>query len=100
MKFDLKEYARRGAEARIAEVTAELEEIYVAFPDLRKNNRVAAAPIAEVSEPRRRRRLSMTPAQKRAVSVRMKKYWADRRKAVDAEVRAQKRHGLRLAKTG
>ena len=30
--IDLKAYARRGAEARIAELTAELNDIYKAFP--------------------------------------------------------------------
>ena len=34
--IDLKAYARRGVEARIAELTAELNEIYKAFPDLRR----------------------------------------------------------------
>ena len=34
--IDLKAYARRGAEARIAELTAELNDIYKAFPDLRQ----------------------------------------------------------------
>ena len=33
---DLKAYARRGAEARVAELTAELNDIYKAFPDLRR----------------------------------------------------------------
>ena len=33
--IDLKAYARRGAEARIAELTTELNDIYKAFPDLR-----------------------------------------------------------------
>ena len=32
--IDLKAYARRGAEARVAELTAELKDIYKAFPDL------------------------------------------------------------------
>jgi hypothetical protein len=72
-KFDLKEYARRGAEARVAELTRELAEIYRTFPGLRR--RVAAP------APAGRRRKPMSAAQKKAVSVRMKKYWAARRRA-------------------
>ena len=33
--FDLKAYARRGAEARLAELNDEIRAIYAAFPDLR-----------------------------------------------------------------
>jgi hypothetical protein len=74
-KVDLKEYARRGAEARVVELTAELAQIYRAFPGLRRGGTVAAAPAAA------RRRRPMSAAQRRAVSQRMKKYWAARRKA-------------------
>jgi len=77
-KFDLKEYARRGAEARISELTEELTAIYRAFPDLRRGS--AAAPPRATGGAIRRRK-PMTAAQKREVSRRMKKYWAERRKA-------------------
>jgi hypothetical protein len=94
-KFDLSLYARRGAELRITELNRELESIYSAFPDLRApgagrrgrrprraaasaDGTPAAAPAATRSA---RRRPTMTAAQRRAVSQRMKKYWADRRKA-------------------
>ncbi|HEX5110703.1 MAG TPA: hypothetical protein VFV95_19770 [Vicinamibacterales bacterium] len=77
-KFDLKEYARRGAEARVAELTSELARIYRVFPGLRRG----AAPAAAVTTARTgRRRKPMSAAQKKAVSVRMKKYWAARRKS-------------------
>jgi len=79
-KFDLKEYARRGAEARVAELTSELATIYRAFPGLRRGAVSAAAATTTVRTARRRRK-PMSAAQKRAVSVRMKKYWASRRKA-------------------
>ena len=91
-KFDLSQYARRGAELRIAELNQELESIYTAFPDLRASRagrrggrpRAAAkstpGPGARVA-PAARRRSAMTAAQRRAVSARMKKYWAERRKA-------------------
>jgi hypothetical protein len=73
--IDLKAYARRGAEARIAELTAELNDIYKAFPDLRTGG--ASAP--KVAGGRRRKRRGMTAAQKAEVSKRMKKYWAAKR---------------------
>ena len=83
-KFDLRQYARRGAEARVAELNAELSQIYRLFPEMRRR-RVPAANAAVNSQtetlPRRRRRRGMTAAQRRAVSARMKKYWAARRKA-------------------
>ena len=82
-KFDLKEYARLGAEARAVELSAELAEIYRAFPGLRvRGGRRGASAAAATTgaAPARRHRKPMTAAQKKAVSVRMKKYWAARRK--------------------
>jgi hypothetical protein len=88
-KFDLKEYARRGAEARVAELQAELAGIFRAFPDLRVRRPGRRAPAAITSEtptPKAaRRRSQMTAAQRKAVSARMKKYWAERRKAKSAK---------------
>jgi hypothetical protein len=75
-KLDLKAYAHRGAEARIADLTAELSDIYKAFPDLRRRG-PSASHVASTG--RRRKRRAMTAAQKAAVSKRMKKYWAARR---------------------
>lgn len=78
-KFDVNKYALLGAEARVAELNAELAEIYRAFPALRaRGGRTAAGAAAPAG---RRRRKPMTAAQKKAVSIRMKKYWASRRKA-------------------
>ena len=74
--IDLKAYARRGAEARIAELNAELNDIYKAFPDLRRGG---ASPAQAAGGGRRRKRRAMTAAQKAEVSKRMKKYWAARR---------------------
>jgi hypothetical protein len=77
-KFDLREYARNGARARAEELKAELAKIYRLFPDLRGT---AAGRRATGPARRARRRKGMTAAQKKAVSLRMKKYWASRRKA-------------------
>ena len=70
--FDMRSLARRGAEVRLVELTEEIKAIYAVFPDLRRG-----APPA----PSRRRRKPMSAAQKKAVSARMRKYWAERRKA-------------------
>jgi hypothetical protein len=78
-KFDVNKYALLGAEARVAELSAELTEIYRAFPGLRARGGRTAAGAAEPAS--RRRRKPMTAAQKKAVSIRMKKYWAGRRKS-------------------
>jgi hypothetical protein len=82
-KFDVNKYARLGAEARAAELSAELAEIYRAFPGLRRGRPATAAAGGDAGEAvvRRRHRKPMTAAQKKAVSIRMKKYWASRRKA-------------------
>ena len=73
----LHELARRGAAARIAELEAEIAAIKAAFSGLegadsegRKRERAA----------RTRKRPRMSAAARKAVSERMKKYWAARRK--------------------
>jgi hypothetical protein len=78
--------ARRGAEVRWNELQSELAGLLKAFPDLRsrtipttrQGNRGQAA--SDNGTPRKARRRSMSPAARRAVSVRMKKDWAARRK--------------------
>ena len=85
--FDMKEYARRGAQARVAELQQELEAIYGAFPELRSGGRqqrststAATNGLAErPSSGARRRPSRMTATQRKAVSERMRKYWAARR---------------------
>lgn len=82
--FDMKEYARRGALARALELNAELREIYRLFPDVAGDTENRASDLQVIKRNtrtrRRRRRAPMSEAQKRAVSERMKLYWA-RRKA-------------------
>jgi len=75
--FDLRAYARRGAEARITELTAELNDIYRAFPDLRRGRSTPSA--TSVSAGGQRRRRPMSAAQRKAVGQRMKAYWAARK---------------------
>lgn len=85
-KIDIQQYARRGAQARIDELNQELHAIYAAFPDLRLGrSRQARRQTPTPSEgTRRSRRRKMTTAQRKAVSQRMRKYWAERRKTKKA----------------
>ena len=50
------EYARRGAQARIDELHAELNRIYKQFPDLRRSGRRAMKTVADTLGVRMRRR--------------------------------------------
>ena len=91
MAIDMKELARRGAEARIAEINAELAEIRRAFGTGRAGRRVQSgsgggtlAPEDGGKKKKRRSRPPMSAAQKAEVSKRMKRYWAARRKVKNA----------------
>ena len=84
MAIDLNLYARMGAQARVNQIETELEEIRRAFPSIggARRGRPAASVSAVVEEARpRRTRRPMNAAQKKAVGIRMKAYWAARRKA-------------------
>lgn len=81
--LDLKDLARRGAIARLAELQAEQAAILKAFPELRRGVRASYAEdgVTMAAGRKRRRRPGMSAAQRKAVSVRMKAYWAKRRAA-------------------
>jgi hypothetical protein len=84
MNVDLKGLARLGAQARLAELVAETDAILKAFPHLlpqteRSSQRAAAGTVT--GQRKRRRYHRMSPAERKAVSQRMKRYWAERRKA-------------------
>ena len=72
---DLKHLARLGAKARLEELRQEEAAIRRAFPDLFSKGAARSA-----STSGRRRRSRMSAAARKAVSDRMKKYWAERRK--------------------
>ena len=74
-RTELVRLARLGAEARLIALEREREGILRNFPEL-KNGRKASGQAAP-----RRRRSYMSAAARKAVSIRMKKYWASRRKA-------------------
>jgi hypothetical protein len=74
--------ARLGAQARLEELRREEASIRRAFPDLfGGRGRRAAASDSAAPAPRKRARSRMSAASRKAVSDRMKKYWAERRKA-------------------
>lgn len=80
---ELNKLARVGAQARLAELDRERQSIVRAFPDLSggRRGRPSKAGAAAAGGRARRRQRTMSAAERRAVSIRMKKYWADRRKA-------------------
>jgi hypothetical protein len=89
--LNLNDYARIGAQVRLSELQSEIDAILAAYPDLRSAGPAPqrsrpvrkSARAAENAGQRRRRRKGrpMSAAKRREVSERMKKYWAQRRKA-------------------
>lgn len=78
----LQRLARLGALSRLDELRKEEAAIRTAFPDLFRRGRGRAASTAAAAPAKRaRRRRKMSAAEKKAVSERMKKYWAERRKS-------------------
>jgi hypothetical protein len=78
--------AKLGAQARLDQIEAERLAIVSAFPDLpgakqpaAKRAGKAAVVVAKAAPARRRKKMSA--AARRAVSERMRKFWAERRKA-------------------
>jgi hypothetical protein len=84
------ELAKRGAEARIEELKGEIEAIRKMFPGIegaahKSPGRSKATPagspaLAKLMDPKRKRS-GWSAAARRAVGLRMKKYWAARKKA-------------------
>jgi hypothetical protein len=77
-RSELQRLARLGARARLEELRQEEAAIRRAFPDLVRGRPAAAGggPSGKI-----RRRRGMSAAARKAVSERMKKYWAARRKS-------------------
>lgn len=91
-KEDFRRLARLGAMKRLDDLRREEAAIRQAFPELFSGARPVAAPkpTAPAKDSRGAKRTktaksrtpsTMSPAMRRKVSVRMKKYWAGRRKA-------------------
>src|SRR3954468_3104931 len=75
---ELQRLARLGAQSRLEELRREEIAIRRAFPDLFGGGR---GRVGRPRAARTRRRSNMSAAQRKAVSERMKKYWAARRKS-------------------
>jgi hypothetical protein len=75
---ELQRLARLGAVARLEELRREEAALRAAFPNLGSVGRGRTTPVKGRAP---KRRPPMSPAARKAVSVRMRKYWADRRKA-------------------
>jgi hypothetical protein len=92
---DLRAWAVKGAEQRLLEIAEEARTIFQAFPELRgagrgfdfqrSATRHTGGTADAGASPRRRRRMSA--AARKAVGARMKKYWAERRKAAGKDAR-------------
>jgi len=78
------ELARKGAEARLQELRGEIAALVKEFPQLAEQAGTAIGTAVGRAEARVRRRVrrgrSLSAAARKAVSDRMKKYWAARRK--------------------
>jgi hypothetical protein len=86
----LRRLARLGAIARLEQLRQEEAAIRAEFPELfgrggRKGAGTAAATAGGGRKGTRRRRRAMSAAGRKAVSERMRKYWAERRKAKGAK---------------
>jgi hypothetical protein len=82
----LRELARAGAEVTLKRLRAEMIAIERAFPELALPRRRRAVRRSIQKAAKRTRRMSA--AARKAVSLRMKRYWAERRKAVAKAKRA------------
>lgn len=83
----LRRLARLGAMARLEQLRQEEAAIRAEFPELfgRRRGRGRGAAAARRGAGGTRRKSRMSPAARKAVSERMRKYWAERRKAKGAK---------------
>ena len=75
----LRDLARSGADTMLRQLRAEIIAIERTFPELAIPQKRKA--VREALQKVRRRVRTMTAAERKAVSERMRKYWAERRKA-------------------
>jgi hypothetical protein len=81
----LRRLARLGAVARLEQLRAEEAAIRSEFPELFGRGRREEGATAAAAGDRRRRRPKMSAQARKAVSERMRKYWAERRKGKAAK---------------
>lgn len=90
--IDMNALALMGARLRLTQIDAERRALLSAFPSLRPTAGTQEVPPRRSGKPGQpalattRRRPKMTGAQKKAVGIRMKKYWAEQ-KAKEAKRR-------------
>jgi hypothetical protein len=94
-RVEVKRLALIGAQSRLDTLNAEIASIVRAFPELSRGRAAAATAAVGNHTPRkgrggRKRNWNMSESQKRAVSERMKKYWAGRRKEKATKAAAKK----------
>jgi len=70
-----REWARLGALARLQQIEQERASILAAFPDLRRKPTASPSSVDLVV----RKRRTISPKGRRAMSAGMRKYWAKRR---------------------
>jgi hypothetical protein len=82
-KAELNRLARLGAQARLEQIDAERRAILRMFPGLSlAGGRQVEAKASEAAPKKKgRKRRKMTAAEKKAVSDRMKKFWAARKQS-------------------
>jgi len=77
----MREFALIGARARLEELRQEEARLRDVFPELFRGRRPGSAGSnSNDAAPRRRGRRKMSAAERKAVSERMRRYWASRRK--------------------
>lgn len=94
-RVEVKRLALIGAQSRLDTLNAEIASIVRAFPELSRGRSTATTRAVDNGTPRkgrggRKRNWNMSESQKRAVSERMKKYWAGRRKEKATKAAAKK----------
>lgn len=73
----IRDLARSGAETALKQLRAEIIAIERTFPELAQGRKVARKTVQAA----RKRTRQMSAAARKEVSIRMKKYWVERRKA-------------------
>jgi hypothetical protein len=79
----IRQLARLGAAVRLRQLQAEISDIQKAFPELRRLPRAGSMAVSDGHESaasRAKRRWKLSAAQRKAISERMKKTWAERRR--------------------
>lgn len=76
---ELRIFALVGARARLAALQAEVASLLATFPELRGGKGAASSAGSQTPGQKPGRKRPMSAAEKKAVSDRMRKYWADRR---------------------